>query len=137
MPTCSWPSAVAPSGSSPAACSQALSWHWIFFVNVPVGIATLIAGSILLVDNVGLGIQQGVDVVGSVLITPLGLVGIFAIVTAAQYGWVSSHTLGFGAAAVVLGVAFFVLESKIFEPIMPLRILKLRTLSGYQRDPRR
>ena len=110
--------------------TQALSWHWIFFVNVPVGIATLIAGSILLVDNVGLGIKQGVDVVGSVLITLSVMVGIYAIVTAAQYGWVSSHTLGFGALAVVLGVAFFVLESRLSNPIMPLRILKLRTLTG-------
>src|SRR5580698_4418045 len=42
--------------------TQALSWHWIFFVNVPIGIATLILGSILLVDNVGLGIRQGVDI---------------------------------------------------------------------------
>ena len=91
--------------------TQALSWHWIFFVNVPVGIATLIAGSILLVDNVGLGIRQGVDIVGSVLITLSVMVGIYAIVTAAQYGWVSTHTLGLGAVAVVLGVAFFVLES--------------------------
>ncbi len=61
--------------------TQALSWHWIFFVNVPVGIATLIAGSILLVDNIGLGIKQGVDWVGSVLVTASVMVVIYAIVT--------------------------------------------------------
>ncbi len=110
--------------------TQALSWHWIFFVNVPVGIATLIAGSILLVDNVGLGIKQGVDVVGSVLITVSVMVGIYAIVTASQYGWVSAHTLGFAGVAVVLGAVFFVLESRLSNPIMPLRILRLRTLTG-------
>ena len=110
--------------------TQALSWHWIFFVNVPVGIATLIAGSVLLVDNIGLGIQKGVDIVGSVLITLSVMVGIYAIVTAAQYGWVSAHTLGFGAAAIVLGVTFLVLESRLSNPIMPLRILRLRTLTG-------
>jgi EmrB/QacA subfamily drug resistance transporter len=110
--------------------TQALSWHWIFFVNVPVGIATLIAGSILLVDNVGLGIKQGVDVVGSVLITLSVMVAIYAIVTASEYGWASAHTLGFAGIAIVLGAVFIVLESRLSNPIMPLRILKLRTLTG-------
>ena len=110
--------------------TQALSWHWIFFVNVPVGIATLIAGSILLVDNIGLGIKKGVDIAGSVLITLSVMVGIYAIVTAAEYGWVSAHTLGFGGVALALGMAFLVLESRLSNPIMPLRILKLRTLTG-------
>ena len=61
--------------------TQALSWHWIFFVNVPVGIATLAAGVFLLSDNIGLGIKQGVDWVGSVLVTASVMVLIYAIVT--------------------------------------------------------
>ncbi len=110
--------------------TQALSWHWIFFVNVPVGIATMIAGSILLVDNVGLGIKQGVDWVGSILVTAAVMVLIYAIVTSTTYGWGSAHTLGLVGLAVALGVAFVLLESRIEKPIMPLRILKLRTLTG-------
>ena len=82
--------------------TQALSWHWIFFVNVPIGIATLIFGSVLLVENVGIGIGQGVDILGSVLITVSVMVGIYAIVTASTYGWGSSHTLLFGAIAIAL-----------------------------------
>jgi EmrB/QacA subfamily drug resistance transporter len=110
--------------------TQALSWHWIFFVNVPVGIATLIAGSILLVDNIGLGIKQGVDWVGSVLVTAAVMVAIYAIVTASTYGWRSAHTLAFLGLAVALLAAFGILESRLSNPIMPLRILKLRTLTG-------
>jgi EmrB/QacA subfamily drug resistance transporter len=110
--------------------TQALSWHWIFFVNVPVGVATVIAASILLVDNVGFGIRQGVDWVGSVLITLSVMVAIYAIVTASSYGWGSAHTLGILGLAVVLFVTFLVLESRLANPIMPLRILKLRTLTG-------
>jgi EmrB/QacA subfamily drug resistance transporter len=110
--------------------TQALSWHWIFFVNVPVGIATAIAGSILLVDNVGLGISQGVDWVGSVLVTASVMVVIYAIVTASTHGWGSAHTLGFLGLALALMVAFLFLESRVSNPIMPLRILKLRTLTG-------
>ena len=76
--------------------TQVLDWHWIFFVNVPIGIATLAAGYFLLVDNVGLGIKQGIDWLGSILVTVSVMVIIYAIVTAATDGWVSAHTLGIG-----------------------------------------
>ncbi len=82
--------------------TQFLSWHWIFFVNVPIGIATLVLGRFLIVENVGLGIRQGVDWVGSVLVTVSLMVGIYGIVTASSDGWGSTHTLGILAAAVVL-----------------------------------
>ena len=74
--------------------TQFLSWHWIFFVNVPIGIATLVLGRFLIVENVGLGIKQGVDWVGSVLVTVSVMVAIYGVVTATTYGWVSAHTLG-------------------------------------------
>ena len=97
--------------------TQALSWHWIFFVNVPIGIATLILGRILVVENVGLGIKQGVDVVGSVLVTLSLMVGIYGIVTASSDGWVSAHTLGF------LGVA-----------VAPVRVLRRPRVETGQPD---
>ena len=110
--------------------TQALSWHWIFFVNVPIGIATLILGRLLVVENIGLGIKQGVDVVGSVLVTLSLMVGIYGIVTASSDGWGSTHTLVILGVAVVLFLSFILLESRLANPIMPLRILKLRTLTG-------
>jgi EmrB/QacA subfamily drug resistance transporter len=110
--------------------TQALSWHWIFFVNVPIGVATLLLGSVLLVENTGIGIRQGVDVTGSLLVTASVMIGIYAIVTASTYGWGSSHTLVFGGVAVVLFAGFILLESCLSNPIMPLRILRLRTLTG-------
>src|ERR1700678_445630 len=82
--------------------TQALSWHWIFFVNVPIGIATLILGRILIVENVGLGIRQGVDIVGSVLVTVSLMVGIYGIVTAARLGWGASESPGGLGLALVL-----------------------------------
>ncbi|MGA8725760.1 MAG: MFS transporter [Acidimicrobiales bacterium] len=110
--------------------TQAISWHWIFFVNVPIGIATLVLGSVLLVENVGIGIRNGVDVTGSLLVTASVMIGIYAIVTASTDGWGSAHTVIFGGIAVVLFGAFILLESRLSNPIMPLRILKLRTLTG-------
>ena len=110
--------------------TQFLSWHWIFFVNVPIGIATLVLGRFLIVENIGLGIKQGVDWLGSALITVSVMVAIYGVVTATTYGWVSAHTLGVIGVAVSLFVVFMVLESRLANPIMPLRILKLRTLTG-------
>ncbi len=108
--------------------TQGLNWHWIFFINLPIGVATLFFGRALIDENQGLGIRTGVDIAGSVLVTLSMMVGIFAIVGVTTYGWLSAHTLGFGAAAVVLGVVFFVLETRLENPIMPLRILRIQTL---------
>jgi EmrB/QacA subfamily drug resistance transporter len=110
--------------------TQVLSWHWIFIINVPIGIATLIAGSILLDENEGLGIRAGVDVAGALLSTAGLMLAIYTIVTSTRYGWSSGHTLGFAAGAIVLLVAFFVLESRLANPIMPLRVLRSRGLGS-------
>jgi MFS family permease len=112
------------------ALTQSLSWHWIFFVNVPIGIVTFVLGSALIVENRGIGLAGGVDVAGSILITLATMLGAFAIVKSTEYGLLSARTLGVGGAALLLLGAFFVLESRISNPIMPLRILRLRMLMG-------
>ncbi len=110
--------------------TQAVNWHWIFVINVPIGITTFILGSILIKENQGLGVREGLDVRGSLLMTISLVIGIYAIVTASTYGWLSAHTLGFGAMSVILMGSFFLLESRIDKPIMPLRIMKLRSLTS-------
>jgi predicted MFS family arabinose efflux permease len=109
--------------------TQAVNWHWIFVINVPIGIVTFILGSLLIKENEGLGVREGIDLKGSLLMTVSLIVGIYAIVTASTYGWLSAHTLGFGAASIILMGAFALLESRIAKPIMPLRIVKLRSLT--------
>jgi len=109
--------------------TQALDWHWIFFINVPIGVATFVFGRILIVENTGLGIRDGVDVAGSVLVTLSLMLGIYAISTGAPYGWSSAHTLGAGGASVALLVGFFLLEARREKPIMPLRILRIPSLT--------
>jgi EmrB/QacA subfamily drug resistance transporter len=110
--------------------TQSLSWHWIFFVNVPIGVIAFVLGSALIEENRGIGLAGGVDVAGSILITVATMLGAFAIVKSTEYGLLSARTLGVGGAALVLLGAFFVLESRIANPIMPLRILRLRMLMG-------
>ena len=110
--------------------TQWANWHWIFFINVPIGVLTIALGLWLIRENEGLGLRHGVDVPGAALITSALMLGVYAIVTASEFGWASVHTLGFGGAAVVLGAAFVVLESRLRNPLMPLRILSIRSLTG-------
>ena len=110
--------------------TQSLNWHWIFFINVPIGIIAFALGSILIEENQGIGLAGGVDVAGSILITVATMCGAFAIVKSTEYGLLSARTLGVGGVSVLLLAAFFMLESRIDNPIMPLRILRLRLLVG-------
>jgi EmrB/QacA subfamily drug resistance transporter len=112
------------------AITQLLNWHWIFFINVPIGIATIVAGSAWIAENTGPGIDRHIDVLGSVTITAAMVLGAYAIVTAGSHGWGSAHTLGFGAAAVALIAAFWALESRPANPIMPPRVFKIRGLTA-------
>jgi EmrB/QacA subfamily drug resistance transporter len=108
--------------------TQALSWHWVFFVNIPIGVATFALGHALIRGDRGLGLEHGVDWVGSVLVTASLMSAIYAIVEATSHGWLSLHVVGFGGLAAVLMAAFLTLEARIDNPIMPLRILRLRGL---------
>jgi EmrB/QacA subfamily drug resistance transporter len=108
--------------------TQALSWHWVFFVNLPIGAATFALGRALIRADAGLGLEHGVDWIGSLLVTVSLMSAIYAIIAATTHGWISTQVFGFGGVAVVLMAAFIAVEARIENPIMPLRILKLRGL---------
>jgi len=110
------------------AITQLLNWHWIFFINVPIGIATILAGRAWIAENTGAGIDRRVDVLGSVMITGAMVLLAYAIVTAASHGWTSAHTLGLGGVAVALLAGFWALESRLSNPIMPPRVFAIRGL---------
>lgn len=110
--------------------TQAVNWHWIFVINVPIGLLTLVLGTVLIKENEGLGVREGLDIAGSLLMTTSLVTGIYAIVKASAYGWTSTHTLEFGGIAVALMSVFVVVESRVAKPIMPMRILQLRSLSA-------
>ena len=104
--------------------TQALSWHWIFFINIPIGIATFVVGTMLIDENVGLGVRAGLDVGGAVLSTGGLMLAVYAIVSSTQYGWRSSHTLAFGGGAVIVLAGFALLESRLTHPMMPLQVMR-------------
>jgi len=110
--------------------TEAINWHWIFFVNLPIAVVTGILAVRLLRRDEGIGLSQGADVPGALLIVSSLMLGVYTIVEAANYGWGSAHTLGFGAAAAALLVGFVIRESRAANPLVPLRIFRSRNLSG-------
>jgi EmrB/QacA subfamily drug resistance transporter len=112
------------------ALTQSLDWHWIFFVNVPIGALAFVLGWILIEENEGIGLAGGVDVLGSVLITLAAMLGAFAIVKSGDYGLLSARTLLAAGGSLALLAGFLAHEARVPNPIMPLRVLRLRMLMG-------
>src|ERR1700722_8111278 len=107
-----------------------LSWRWVLFINVPIGIVTGLAAIIYLGEARGTGPRQRLDIPGAVAVTGGLAALVYAIVGTDQYSWGSTHTLGWLALAVVLLATFFVLQVRGQSPLMPLRLFRLRTVSG-------
>jgi EmrB/QacA subfamily drug resistance transporter len=110
--------------------TQAVNWHWIFFVNLPIGVITLLMGYALVPDDRGIGLGTGIDWLGSALVTAALMAVVYAILQAPGHGWGSEQVLGFGGVGVALMAAFLAVEATVANPIMPLRILRLRGLIG-------
>jgi EmrB/QacA subfamily drug resistance transporter len=110
--------------------TDAISWHWIFFVNIPIGIVVA-AGALRLVDDrPGLGVRAGADVPGAVLLTVGLMLGVYAILQVTEKGWGASETLVLGAIALGLLTTFVVRQARIADPLMPLRLFRERDATG-------
>ena len=110
--------------------TQSISWHWIFFVNVPIGLAAAVLAVRLLESDRGIGLRAGADAIGAILVTTGLMVGVYSIVEVADYGWGSVHTLGFGGLSIALLVAFIAREARTANPLLPLRTFRSRALSA-------
>jgi EmrB/QacA subfamily drug resistance transporter len=111
--------------------TQVLNWHWIFFVNLPVGAATAIATLRVIERDRGAGYRAGADVPGALLITGAMMLGVFTIVDpAAQQGWLAARTLGLGAGSLALLGAFIIRQKTARHPLMALRIFSSRAVTG-------
>ena len=97
---------------------------------MPIGIVTFALGSVLINETKRLGLGHGVDVAGAALVTVALMLGVYTIVKVTDYGWLSAHTLGFGAGAVGLLAVFVAVESRLSDPMFPLRILRVPGLAG-------
>jgi EmrB/QacA subfamily drug resistance transporter len=110
--------------------TQGIDWHWIFFVNVPIGIATGLLALRYVRRDEGIGLHAGADVAGGALVTSSLMLGVYTILETADYGWGSARTLGLGALALALLAAFVVRESRTANPLVPLHIFRSREIAG-------
>src|SRR5216684_1580581 len=110
--------------------TEAVSWHWIFFVNLPLGVVTAAIAYRLLASDRGIGIGKGADVAGAVMITGALMLGVYTIVQTSDYGLGSLRTLGFGAVSLAMLAAFVLRQARARNPILPLRVFRSRTLAG-------
>src|SRR3954467_9134082 len=111
--------------------TQAINWHWIFFVNIPIGIATALLARRLVAKDKGIGFGSGADIPGAVLITSGLMLAVYTIVKpAADDGWGASTTLLYGAGALALIVGFVAREATASNPLIPLRIFRSRNVTG-------
>jgi EmrB/QacA subfamily drug resistance transporter len=110
--------------------TETINWHWIFFVNVPIGVATALFAIRLVPDRAGLGLAAGADLPGAALLTGGLMLGVYTILGVAEEGWGSTQTLGLGAVAIGLLGAFVARQARIANPLMPLRLFRSRNVSA-------
>ncbi|WP_017242408.1 MFS transporter [Streptomyces sp. SS] len=110
--------------------TDALTWNWIFFINLPIGAATLLVALRALPADKGIGSKAGADVIGALLVTSGLMAGIYAVVKIEEYGAGSARTLGLGGLALTLLAGFLVRQARTANPLMPLRILRSRSVAG-------
>ncbi|HEU4906535.1 MAG TPA: DHA2 family efflux MFS transporter permease subunit, partial [Solirubrobacterales bacterium] len=110
--------------------TEAIAWHWIFFINVPLGLLTAFLSLRFVPDPTGLGLHKGADFPGAVLVTGGLMVGVYAILEVAEQGWGSAQTLILGAVSLAAIAAFLVRQTRIENPLMPLRLFRSRNVSG-------
>ena len=110
--------------------TEAINWHWIFFVNVPIGIATLVAAVRLIERDEGIGLEQGADAPGALLLVGALMLTVYTIVGTEDAGWGSARTIGLGVLAIALLAAFVAREQRAAHPLVPLRIFRSRVVTG-------
>ena len=110
--------------------TEAINWHWIFFINLPVGLATGVLALRLVEDHEGIGLDQGADIPGAVLLTGGLMLGVYTLLEAGEQGWGSGQTLGLGAVAIALLAAFVARQARVANPLMPLRLFRSRNVAG-------
>jgi EmrB/QacA subfamily drug resistance transporter len=106
-----------------------LSWHWIFLVNLPIGIAVYALCVTLLPAGRGHAHGERLDVAGAITVTASLMLAVYAIVNGNEAGWTSAQTLGFIGIAIALLALFLVIETRVQHPLMPLALFRMRNVS--------
>ncbi len=111
-----------------AALTEAINWHWIFFVNLPIGVVTMLFATRLIDENRDSEAEEGTDVLGGVLITAGLSLWVYTIVQAVDHGWTSARTLLLAGGALALVLAFVYRQSRAKNPLVPLGVFRSRNV---------
>ncbi len=109
--------------------TSALSWHWVFLVTLPIGAAVYALCVVLLRKSRAPAAAARLDVGGAVTVTTSLMLAVYAVVNGNDAGWTSTQTLGFLGAAAVLLALFLAIEARVRDPLMPLRLFRLRNVA--------
>ncbi len=112
------------------ALTQALNWHWIFLINVPIGMVAAILASRVLQAAPGIGLRAGADALGGVLVTASLMTAVYTVVEIPVNGATSTRTIGCGALAILLLAAFLARQATATTPLLPLRLFRSRNVCG-------
>jgi EmrB/QacA subfamily drug resistance transporter len=109
--------------------TDVLDWHWIFLVNVPIGVAVVVLSLQLIPGERAAAIAQRLDVAGAVTVTVSLMLAVYAIVNGNGVGWITVRTLGLLGVAATLFAIFLAIEARTSSPLMPLGLFRLRNLT--------
>jgi EmrB/QacA subfamily drug resistance transporter len=107
----------------------ALNWHWIFLVNLPIGVTVCVATALVLPASIGPASTGRLDIAGAITVTAALMLAVYAIVNGNEAGWTSLRTLGLLGLAVALLAAFLWIESRTPSPLVPLGMLRERNVA--------
>jgi EmrB/QacA subfamily drug resistance transporter len=110
--------------------TEAISWHWIFIINLPIGIGVAYMARRLVPNRDGIGLHEGADFPGAALITLSLMLGVFTILQVTEWGWGDTKTLALSAVSAGLLAAFIYRQATIANPLMPLRLFRSRNVAG-------
>ena len=110
--------------------TDAISWHWIFLINLPIGIAVAYMALRLVEDHEGIGLHEGADYPGAALITSSLMLSVFTILQITEWGWGDTRTIVLSSVSALLLVAFIHRQATIANPLMPLRLFRSRNVAG-------
>jgi EmrB/QacA subfamily drug resistance transporter len=109
--------------------TDALSWHWIFLVNIPIGVAVVLLSLRLLPETNAHAVPGRLDIGGALTVTASLIIAVYAIVNGSRNGWGSTETIGLLLGAAALLAAFLGIESRVSAPLMPLRMFRIRNVA--------
>jgi EmrB/QacA subfamily drug resistance transporter len=110
--------------------TEAINWHWIFFVNLPIGVATALFAVRYVENQDGIGLERGADIPGALLLIVGLMIGVYNILEIPEVGWGATQTIVLGVVSTALVTAFVMRQARIDNPLMPLRLFRSRNVSG-------